>query len=384
MLLAAILVAPILPAVAVIAGLFLLLRKPVEASVRRDQEDHSAGSTRWWNGHGKEIDAGLARHLGPDRPRSTSLCGLIVAGGQGRLERPDVGIVRPGIALLETIFRAGWGFIAATTRATWDLISGIFKAAWDVISGVVQIAVAGVESVIKIAWDLIVGIFDVALDLLTGHWSKAWDDIQNTVTQVWNAIKGFLGSAISDIESMFTGAWNALLGGVKSWGSDLIGYFKQIPGMILAALGDVGHMLWNAGVVDHQGADRRDQVRDRRDRPRHGRRRVGRSSRSCRSPRPSKARCRGKGDPYYSGLSIGKKLAQGITASLPGLKSAVSGTVGQINSALSKAATEEKSGTSQISTLTYEHGPAPGAPQEGGDVDQEADRRPGEGIPDGR
>ena len=253
--------------------------------------------------------------------------------------------------LLETIFRAGWGFISATTRGTWDLITGIFKSAWDVISGVVQIAVAGVESVIKIAWDLIVGIFNVALDLLTGHWSKAWTDIQNTVTQVMNAVKSWLGSVLSDIESMFTGAWNALLGGVKSWASDLVGYVKQIPGMILAALGDVGHMLWNAGVSIIKGLI--GGIKSAIGGIGSAMSGVGSFIKSFLPFSPAKqGPLSGKGDPYYSGLSIGKKLAAGITASLPALKSAVTGTVGQINSAMSKAATEKASGTSQLGSLT--------------------------------
>ena len=49
----------------------------------------------------------------------------------------------------------------------------------------------------------------------------------------------------------------------------------------------------------------------------------------------------GKGDPFYSGLSIGKKLAAGITASLPGLKSAVSGTLSQIQGGLTKGVAEQ-------------------------------------------
>jgi len=255
------------------------------------------------------------------------------------------------MALLETIVRAGWGWISATTRAAWDLISGVLKAAWDVISGIVKIYLDLVVTEVKVAWDILVGIFDVALDLLTGHWSNAWADIQNTVTQVWNAIKSFLGSALSDIESMFTGAWNALLGGVKSWGSDLIGYFRQVPGMILSALGDVGRMLWNAGVSIIQGL--LGGIKSAIGGIGHIMGDVASAIKSFLPFSPAKqGPLSGKGDPYYSGLSIGKKLAQGITASLPGLKSAVSGTVGEINSALAKAATEQASGTSQLSSLT--------------------------------
>ena len=251
LLLAAILLAPFAPVIA--AGYLLYKLVGIVAHVFDEIKNViTGGFDSWWAGHGKELEQVWNAAWSAIKDTFDILFGPIVAAVKAGLE-PDRRRGAARIDLLEDLFRMGWGYVAATTRATWDLISGIFKAAWDVISGVVQIAVSGVESVVKIAWDLLVGIFDVALDLLTGHWSKAWTDIQNTVTQVWNAIKSFLGSAISDIESMFAGAWNALLGGVKSWASDLIGYVKQIPGMILAALGDVGHMLWNAGVSIIQG-----------------------------------------------------------------------------------------------------------------------------------
>jgi TP901 family phage tail tape measure protein len=350
MLLAAILIAPILPAVAIIAGLFMLFRKPVQEAFDAIKRVIVDGFDSWWAGHGADLEKVWDDAWSAIKDTFNVLFGPVIAAVKAGWNL-IIGVIRPGMDLLETIFRGGWGLISATTRATWDLITGVFKAAWDVISGIVQVAVAGVESVVKIGWDLIVGIFDVALDLLTGHWSKAWTDIQNTITQVWNAIKGFLGSAISDIESMFAGAWNALLGGVKSWGADLIGYVKTIPGMILRALGDVGHMLWNAGVSIIKGliggiksaiGGLGSAMSD-----------VGDAIKSFLPFSPAKqGPLSGKGDPFYSGLSIGKKLAQGITASIPGLKSAVSGSVSQINSALSKAGSEEKSGTSQISTLT--------------------------------
>jgi TP901 family phage tail tape measure protein len=350
MLLAAILIAPILPAVAIMAGLFLLLRKPVQEAFDAIKKIIVGGFDSWWASHGKELVEVWDAAWGMIKAGFDILFGPIVAAVKAGWNL-IVGVIVPGMNLLVTVFRMGWGYVAATTRGTWDLITGICKAAWDVISGVVQIAVAGVESTIKIAWDLIVGIFDVALDLLTGQWGKAWDDIQNTVTQVWNAIKGFLGSAISDIENMFEGAWNALLGGVKSWGSDLVGYFRQVPGMILSALGDVGKMLWNAGVAIIKGLI--GGIESAVGGVAHVISSVASTIKSFLPFSPAKqGPLSGSGDPFYSGLSIGKKIAAGITASLPALKSAVSGTVGTINSALSKAATEEKSGTSQLSTLT--------------------------------
>jgi TP901 family phage tail tape measure protein len=349
MLLAGILLAPFAPVIA--AGYALYKLAGIVAHVF-DEIKHviTSGFDSWWKGHGAELEKVWHELWGQIKAIFDLVWGQVVNDvetGWNVL----VGILRPGLDLLETLFRAGWGYVSATTRAAWDLISGVVKAAWDLIAGVVKIAVAGIEAEIKIAWDILVGIFDVALDLLTGHWGKAWDDIKNTATQVWNAIKSFFGSALSDFEHMFESAWDSLLGGLKSWASDMLGYVKTIPGMILRALGDVGKMLWNAGVSIIKGLI--GGIKSAIGGLGHVMGSVGSFIKSFLPFSPAKqGPLSGKGDPYYSGLSIGKKLAQGITASIPGLKSAVSGTVGQINSALSKAATEEKSGTSQISSLT--------------------------------
>ena len=121
--------------------------------------------------------------------------------------------------------------------------------------------------------------------------------------------------------------------------------------MILAALGDVGRMLWNAGVSIIKGL--LGGLKSAIGGIGHVMGDVAKTIKSFLPFSPAKqGPLSGAGDPYYSGLSIGKKLAQGITASIPGLKSAVSGSVATINSALSSAATEQASGTSQLASLT--------------------------------
>jgi TP901 family phage tail tape measure protein len=288
----------------------------------------TGGFDAWWKSHGQEIEQVW-----------DSIWGPVVA------------VTRAAWDLISGVFRIYLGLIETEVKAGWDVIATVVKVAWDLIAGVVKIDIAAIEAMIKIAWDVIVGIFNVALDLLTGQWGKAWDDMRTTVTQVWNAIKSFLGSALSAVEGMFVSAWNNVVSGVKSMASDVLGFFKALPGEIVAALGDVGHLLWNAGVSIIKGliggiksalgglgsvmSDAAGFVK------------------SFLPFSPAKqGPLSGSGDPYYSGLSIGKKIAQGITASLPALKSALTGTVGEINSALSKAATEQGSGTSQLSALT--------------------------------
>jgi TP901 family phage tail tape measure protein len=348
-LLAAILLAPFAPII--LAGYELYKLVGIVADVFDSiKKIITGGFDSWWASHGKEIEQIWSAAWGIIKAIFQATWGEIsneITTGWHVI----MAVIGPGLNLIETLFKIAWGAVASGTRATWDLISGVVKAAFDVIAGVVKIGVAGVESVIKIAWDLIVGLFDVSLDLITGHWGKAWTDLQNTATQIWNAIKGFFSSALSDFAQMFVSAFDAILGGMKSWGSDLVGYMRQVPGMILHALGDVGKILWNAGIAIIQGLI--GGIKSAIGGIGHIMGSVASAIKSFLPFSPAKqGPLSGSGDPYYSGLSIGKKIAAGITASLPALKSAVSGSVAQINSALSTAASEQKSGTSQLSSLT--------------------------------
>ena len=347
-LLAVILLAPFAPVILAAFELYKLVEIVINVfdSIKKAI---TGGFDSWWAGHGKELIEVWKAVWTIVKDVFTAYWDPVVAivkGGWAAI----VDVFKAEMAIVTTIIRIGWGAISAVTRAVWDLISGVVKVAWAIISGVVKIYIDAIQAEIKIAWDIIVGIFTVALDLVTGKWGKAWDDAKNTVTQVWNAIKSFLSSAWSAIESTAVAAWNALIGGVKSFGSDLIGYVKRIPGMILAALGDVGRLLWNAGAKIIGGLI--GGIKSAVGSVGHAIGSVVSTIKSFLPFSPAKqGPLSGAGDPYYSGLSIGNKIAAGIKAALPGLKSAVSGTVSEINSALAKAATEKASGTTGLGAL---------------------------------
>ncbi len=347
-LLAVILLAPFAPVIAAGYALYKLVEIVIHVfdSIKNAI---TGGFDGWWKSHGKELEEVWHAVWSTISAIFRYEWGPIAALAKGGLQAL-ADVFKVEMEIVSTIWRIGWGALSAVVRAVWDVISGAVKAAWAVIAGVVKIGVAGVESVIKIAWDLIVGIFTVALDLVTGHWSKAWTDMQNTVTQVWNAIKEFLSAAWSAIEQAAVAWWNAMIGGVKSGAEDLIGYVRTIPGMILAALGDVGHLLWNAGVSIIKGLI--GGITSMIGSIGHAIGNVVSTIKSFLPFSPAKqGPLSGAGDPYYSGLSIGKKIAAGITASLPAIKSAVKGSVGEINSALAKAATEKASGTTGLAGL---------------------------------
>jgi phage-related protein len=244
--------------------------------------------------------------------------------------------------LISTVAKVAWADITTATRIAWDIIAAILKTAWAIIQAVFKVALAAIEAVIKIVWDVIVGIIDVGLDLLTGKWGKAWDDIKKTITQVWNAIKGFLSAAWSAIATAAVRTWHALESGVVSMASDLIGYFKKIPKMILDALGDVGKLLWNAGISIVKGLI--GGIKSMIGAVGHAIGSVASKIKNFLPFSPAKeGPLSGKGDPFWSGKSIGKKIADGLTSSQSDVKKAAAATAATVKKVLAQVAAAVKS-----------------------------------------
>lgn len=151
-------------------------------------------------------------------------------------------------------------------------------------------------SIIGGALDVIIGIFDVVLGILTGDWSRAWDGIKSIVSGVWEAIKALVSQAINVVSTVIggtlaviaaifadtwasivdgiSGAWDTITGavasgveGIRDKGREALEWFRELPGRILGALGDVGTMLLDAGRQIIGGlingiTDRIDGIRD--------------------------------------------------------------------------------------------------------------------------
>lgn len=176
-------------------------------------------------------------------------------------------------------------------KPIWDKIVGIFGPAMDAIKAIVSTALSilrefwdrfgsHILEFAKTTWDNIVrviggvldairGVFEVFAGIFTGDWSRAWDGVKAIFSGVWDAIKGILGQAIDGIKliigaavAVFTQIWGEIWERVKalatSWWDEItrevsvgidatLGFFRDLPGNILSALGNVGSILVDAG-----------------------------------------------------------------------------------------------------------------------------------------
>lgn len=120
--------------------------------------------------------------------------------------------------ILQTIFvllTGGLGLAVLAVVKNWDSIKAATAAAWDWVTD--HIALAG----------------RIILAVLTGGMSE----VTMAVVRNWDRITEFTSSAWSRITE-------AVSGGI----SDVVSFMAGLPGRILGAVGNLGGLLWNAGV----------------------------------------------------------------------------------------------------------------------------------------
>jgi TP901 family phage tail tape measure protein len=117
------------------------------------------------------------------------------------------GAIKPGLAILMSIWKVAWGIIKDSVMVVWGIIKGVVTTAIHYVMNTIG----------------------VVLDLITGHWSKAWHDMLHLVGQLmsdigsailhaaegfgkllWDAGKNVVMGLINGIKSMIGGVGNAI------------------------------------------------------------------------------------------------------------------------------------------------------------------------------
>jgi phage-related protein len=82
-------------------------------------------------------------------------------------------------------------------------------------------------------FDLILHYASIPLDWIKAHWPL-----------LLAILTGPIGIAVYVIK----GHWGQVTAGAARMFHDVVSFFEQLPGRILHALGDLGHLLWNVGI----------------------------------------------------------------------------------------------------------------------------------------
>jgi TP901 family phage tail tape measure protein len=179
------------------------------------------------------------------------------------------------VAIFDWAFRVisagistAWNFIKGVTEFVWNAISGFLTGIWNAISGAASTAWDAVKSAIIASWELIKPYVMAAVLFVQGILDKAWAFISGVVSIVWNAIKTAIFASWEAIKKIIQTAVNAvvaIMNGIKKVVDNVRGFFnelkaaadggtgtliafvKGIPGRVLAAIGNLGSLLYNKG-----------------------------------------------------------------------------------------------------------------------------------------
>lgn len=233
-------------------------------------------------------------------------------------------------------------------RVAWDIL---WEAGLKAIAAATKI-MAAAQWLLNIAMDanpiglIIIGIAALiaVVVLVTLHfkafrvfWIAVWHDVEAVAAAAWHYITGRVASDVNQVRTilswfgrlpgLFYGWWIGAYHAVLSAYGSMNSFVRSIPGRILSALGDLGHLLWNAGarvisglvggIMSQFGA-------------------VGSAISSIAgeitahlpfSP-AKKGPLSGAGSPEKAGRRIAQMLAQGLTSNMSGITTAAARMAG--------------------------------------------------------
>lgn len=154
------------------------------------------------------------------------------------------GTLIPAIGSVVSYIQENWGTIGPIITGIFDGAKQYIQGVWTQISGIIQ----GAAQVIQ-------GIFDIIDGLLHGDWSQAWQGLQEVIGGVWTAIKGIVSGAVQELGGILNMATGGKLGqivsgvidGLGTFGTTVEQFFKDLPGKIVSALGDMYTQFFNIG-----------------------------------------------------------------------------------------------------------------------------------------
>lgn len=190
------------------------------------------------------------------------------------------GTALPAIQSFAAMVAAGFGELVGWVQTHWGQIKGYIEGAINTVATIV----GGVIGALKVAWQtwgdelvaiaqtmwgyikgtvengikLVKGVIDVVMGIIRGDWSKVWDGLKGIVGAIWGQIKLAAETGLELLGTAISAAWDAIkLVASTAWDkfktivSDAIDgaveFVKKLPGRIVAAIGDLGSKLYQAG-----------------------------------------------------------------------------------------------------------------------------------------
>lgn len=133
----------------------------------------------------------------------------------------------------------------------WKQISEFAKKVFDDVLHIVESVINWVKGHWPLLLAILVGPIGIAVLLIVKYWRQIMNGISDVINWVkghWPLILAILTGPIGIAVLLIVKYWTQIKDGASRMISDLVSFFTRLPGQILHALGDLGHLLWSAGA----------------------------------------------------------------------------------------------------------------------------------------
>jgi len=247
------------------------------------------------------------------------------------------GIILGALGFLRGIWETFWSVFGGLIKSVWGLIVAIIRLAFTIILALVLVSLKilydawsatwqAVKLVAVAVWTAIASFFKTIWSAISGSFKAIWTGISAFMDFIWGKIGGRVKGTSSGIRDFLAGIWRSVSSAVSSvWSTvyttistwiqriydKIAGIFEKIVGFFANA----GTWLFDAGARIIRGlidgmTSMVDKVTNKIDS-------ITKKIRDHLPFSPAKTGpLSGRGNPYYSGQSIVKLIAQGMTSQL--------------------------------------------------------------------
>ncbi len=161
--------------------------------------------------------------------------------------------VMGAVAAVRNVIVSGFGAIATFINQHFSGIEEIVKGAWLVIKSYVQIGIDLVRGIVKVVMDLIHGDFGKAWRDIEHTVHNVLDDIGNMILGLLMIAVGEVKTAVQAIHYAFTDGFDAVKRAAEAGIDAVLGFFRALPGRVVSALSALPGMLLDAGKAALHG-----------------------------------------------------------------------------------------------------------------------------------
>lgn len=156
---------------------------------------------------------------------------------------PLISLVTAIMPLIQALAQVFAAIIPVITAVVSTILGILIPPLQLIITVVSQVA-----SIVASAFAAILNVVSTVLSAVGSLISSVWSGIFNTVSSIVTSIGNFIRSGFESARSAIANAMSAIGNAVSQGVSNVLTFFRELPGKILGALADIGTWLFQAGV----------------------------------------------------------------------------------------------------------------------------------------